>query len=225
MAKVNTKEMEAARQESIQETVSKTEQFYSAHKNVIWGAVIAVLVVGFAVLAYSKYVYQPKCREAMEQTYPAERNFQNGEYELALNGDGNVLGFAEIIDTYGAKAGKAVYLYAGVCALQLGEYENAIDYLSAYNGKDQILAARALACKGDALVGIEDYTGAVKAYTAAADKADNIFAAAYLVKAGVVYEQLGKKAEALKCYETVKDQYPQSVEGYDIDKYISRVSK
>ena len=24
-------------------------------------------------------------------------------------------------------------------------------------------------------------------------------------------------------YETIKDKYPQSVEGYDIDKYISRI--
>ena len=58
----------------------------------------AVVVVWLAILGYQKFIYQPKCAEAQEQAFPAEANFQKGEYELALNGDGNVLGFAEIID-------------------------------------------------------------------------------------------------------------------------------
>ena len=133
------------------------------------------------------------------------------------------MGFTQIIDEYGAKAGKAVYFYAGVCELQLGNWENAISYLKKYKGKDSILAARALACMGDAYVGLEDYKSAVPCFEKAASRADNIFAAAYLLKAGVTREELGDKAGALACYEKIKDQYPQSIEGYDIDKYISRV--
>ena len=60
--------------------------------------------------------------------FPAEANFRNGEYDLALNGDGNVLGFSQIIDEYGAKGGKDVYLYAGLCELQLGNYQEAINF-------------------------------------------------------------------------------------------------
>ena len=56
-------------------------------------------------------------------------------------------------------------------------------------------------------------------------KADNAYAAAYLVKEGLVLEKLGKKAEALDCYKTVKDKYPQSIEAYDIDRYISAVEE
>ena len=50
-----------------------------------------------------------------------------------------------------------------------------------------------------------------------------MFAAAYLLKAGVACEDLGDNAKALSFYKTIKDQYPQSMEGYDIDKYISRI--
>ena len=50
-----------------------------------------------------------------------------------------------------------------------------------------------------------------------------MFAANYLLKAGVVAEKLGENAKALGYYETIKDQYPQSIEGYDIDKYIGRI--
>ncbi len=220
-----SKTKEEVRQEQVETSVSKFEQFYNDYKKILWGVLIGVIVIWLAILGYQRFIYQPKCAEAQEQTFPAENNFQQGNYELALNGDGNVLGFAEIIDTYGTKSGKAVYAYAGICELQLGNYENAVSYLKKYNGKEPILAARVLACLGDAYVGLENYDEAVAAYKKAVAKADNAYAAAYLVKEGLVLEKLGRKAEALDCYKTVKDKYPQSIEAYDIDRYISAVEE
>ena len=220
-----SKTKEEVRQEQVETGVSKFELFYEKYKNIIWIVLIGIIVIWLAILGYQRYIYQPKCAEAQEQTFPAETNFQQGEYELALNGDGNVLGFAEIIDTYGTKAGKAVYLYAGICELQLGNYENSLSYLKKYNGKEEILKARAFACEGDAYVGLEDYKAAVAAYKKAVSVADNSFAAAYLVKEALALEQLGDKAAALECYKTIKDKYPQSIEAYDVDRYIAAVEE
>ncbi len=225
MAKVNTNEKEAARRENIEQTVSATEKFYNENKKAIWGVLVAIVVIGLGALAYSKFVYQPKCAEAMQQMFPSENAFQAGEYELALNGDGNVLGFAEVISQYGAKAGKSAFLYAGLCEYELGNYEQAISYLKKYNVKDPILGSKALACIGDANVALENYGAAAKAYEAAIAKGDNLLAANYLFKAGLVYEKLGDKAAALKAFKAVKDNYPQALESYDIDKYISRVAE
>ena len=223
MAKENLKDKEALQQEKINETVSKTEQFFNENKKLIYGLIIAVLVVGFGVLAYNQWILKPKQAEAMEQMFPAESAFAAGEYELALNGDGNVLGFKDILDQYGTKGGKAVNFYAGVCELQLGNFQEAINYLKKYKGKDHILSARALACLGDAYTGLEDYNTAVSYFEKAADLSDDMFSAAYLLKAGVTYEELGNNDKALACYKRIKDNWPQSVEGYDIDKYISRI--
>jgi len=223
MAKENLKEKEALQQEKINETVSRTEQFFNENKKLIYGIIIAVLVVGFGVLAYNQWVLKPKQAEAMEQMFPAESAFAAGEYELALNGDGNVLGFKDILDQYGTKGGKAVNFYAGICELQLGNFQEAINYLKKYKGKDHILSARALACLGDAYTGLEDYNTAVSYFEKAADLSDDMFSAAYLLKAGVAYEELGNNDKALACYKRIKDNWPQSVEGYDIDKYISRI--
>ena len=176
-----------------------------------------------ALVAYQKFYAQPKSEEATAQMFPAEANFRNGEFELALNGDGNVLGFAQIIKDFGAKGGKDVYYYAGVCELQLGNYQEAINYLKKYNGKDDLLSARAQGCIGDAYVGLEKYNDALGYFEKAAAVADNMFAAGYLLKAGVVCEELGDNAKALTFYKKIKDQYPQSIEGYDIDKYITRI--
>ena len=225
MAQKNLNDKEAQRKENLEQTVSATEQFYNENKKTIWGVVAAVLVIGLGILAYNKFVYQPKCEEAKQQAYPAEMSFQAGEYELALNGDGNNLGFADIISDYGTKAGKAVYLYAGICELQLGNNEEALSYLKKYNGKEPILAARAKACEGDAYVALGDYEAAVRSYKAAVNVADNIFAAAYLLKEGSALEALNRKEEALACYKTIEDKYPQSLEAYDIAKNIARVAE
>jgi len=225
MAKVNTTGKVNAGNENVEQTVSKSEQFYNKYKKILWGTIIVVIVIFAAALGFDKFIRQPKCAEAAEQMYPAEQSFIQGNYEVALNGDGNILGFTQIISDYGSNAGAAVYFYAGVCELQLGNYEEALSYLKNYKGKDSILAARAEACKGDAYVGLEDYKSAVACFAAAAARADNNFAASYLVKEGVCQEKLGDKAAALKCYKSVKDKYPQSIEGYDIDKYITRVSE
>ena len=183
------------------------------------------MVIGLAILGYSKFIYTPAVAEAQQAVFPAELNFQNGEFELALNGDGNTLGFAEIIDQYGGKAGKAVYLYAGTCCAQLGNWEEALVYLKKYSGKDPILAARAIALQGDCKAALGEAAQAASLYEKAAAKADNLFAAAYLVKAGQMYQSLGQNDKALKSFQTVKEKYPQSIEGYDIDKYINRVSE
>ena len=71
--------------------------------------------------------------------------------------------------------------------------------------------------------GLEDYNKALGYFEQAAAVVDNMFAATYLLKAGLVAEKLGDNAKALSYYKKIKDQYPQSVEAYDIDKYIGRI--
>lgn len=217
------KEINQENPQAAAELVSKTDLFFEKYTKVIIICVAAVILVALAAFLYSKYVYAPKKAEALGQMFPAENLFAAQDYQTALEGDGNVIGFAEIAKEYGAKAGKAVYMYAGVCELQLGNYEEAIKYLDKYKGKDKILAGRALACKGDAYSALEQYEKALSCYKKAAKTSDNLYSAAYLLKAGVVAEELGRNDVALACYKQVKEEYPMSAEGMDIEKYITRI--
>ena len=219
------KEIKNENVEAVVEAVSKTEKFFNENGKVLGFAAAAVVVAAAIIFCVNKFVYQPAQAEAQGQMAIAEEIFRTGDYELALNGDGNVLGFAQIIDEYGAKAGKAAPFYAGVCELQLGNWDLALEYLQAYKGKDAILKARALACIGDAYVGLEDYEAALNYFEKAADVIDNMFTAGYLLKAGLVAEKLGQNEKALEYYELIKDQYTNSPEGYEIDKYIGRIEK
>ena len=217
------KEIKNENAEAVVEAISKTEKFFQENGKLLSTICAAFVVVCAVVFCWYKFAYQPKVEEAQGQMAVAEQNFRAADYELALNGDGNSLGFVQIIDEYGNKAGKSVYFYAGVCELQLGEWEQAIKYLQAYKGKDAILSARATACIGDAYVGLEDYKKALGYFEKAAAVIDNVYSAGYLLKAGAVAEELGDNAKALSFYKKIKDQYPQSVEAYDVDKYIGRI--
>ena len=221
MAQSKTKE--EIRQENIESGVSKVEEIYNKYKKVIWGVLAGIVAVVGVYILIHQFVYLPKCAEAQQQAYPAEQSFMAGDWQTALNGDGNAMGFADIIDEYGTKSGKDVYLYAGICSLQMGNYEEAVSYLKKYDGKDDILKARAQACLGDAYAGLEEYGKAVSCFKKAAAVKDNVYAAGYLMKEALVYEKLGQNDKALACYETIKDKYPQSYEGFSIDKYIARI--
>lgn len=212
-------------QANVAEALSKTEQFFENNKKNIIGAVAGIIVLVALVFAYRSFIVLPKQHEAQNQMFTAERFFRQDSFKLALNGDGNFLGFEQVIRKYGSKAGKAAYLYAGVCELQLGNNDAAISYLKKYNGTDKIMLARAKACIGDALVNKGDTKGAVSYFKEAAEISDNIFSAGYLLKAGLCYEALGQNKEALAAFKKIKNEYSQSPEGTEIDKYISRIAE
>ena len=219
MAKISKAE---ERQAAVAQTVSKTEQFFKDYGKWLYGCLAVVVVAVVCVLLYNRFILQPKKAQAADQLAQAERWFEAGEYELAINGDDNSLGLDDIIANYGTKAGEAVYLYAGIAKYNTGDFEGALAALKKYNGSDPVLLGRAQACIGDTYVELEELETAVKWFEKAAKTSPNIYAAGYLLKAGIVYEELGNKEAALKAYKSVKDLYPQAPAAMEIDKYITR---
>ena len=220
MAKITKAE---ERQQNVAEAVSKTEQFFKKYSNKIYGCVIAVLVIALGILAYNRFIYQPKKAQAIDQMAQAERWFEAGEYELSLTGDDNSLGFEDIIAQYGSKAGEAVYMYAGIAKYRTGKYEEALDLLKKYSGSEPIMLGRVQACVGDTYMELGEYDKAVSWFEKAAKTTDNIFAAGYLIKAGIAAEELGDNAKALAFYKEVKDKWANAPEAMEIDKYITRI--
>ena len=76
---------------------------------------------------------------------------------------------------------------------------------------------------GNAYANLKQYDEAVKHLTSAAKMADNnSLSPTFLIQAGEILESQGKKDEALKLYEEVKEKYFQSMQYQSIDKYIER---
>src|SRR5688572_2974306 len=83
--------------------------------------VIALIVGGFFVFRYYKDSQE---QEAQQEMFQAIRYFEADSLELALNGDGNNLGFIQIIEDYGVTdAAKLANYYAGVINLKEGRFE------------------------------------------------------------------------------------------------------
>jgi tetratricopeptide (TPR) repeat protein len=210
--------------ENVEQTLTKTEQFleqnYKPLLYVLAGAVVLVGIVWLLRMYTSK-----KNDEALSQMFMAEQYFGQDSLSLALNGDGNNLGFIDIAKEYkSTRSGKLANFYAGACLMHLGQYEEAISYLNKYKLDDEVIAPQAKGLIGDAKVELGDNTAGIKNYIEAADMAENAFLTPiYLVKAGMLYEMESNWAEALKLYERIQEKYPESNEGRSIDKYIARV--
>lgn len=209
---------------NVEQTLTRTEQYLEDnYKTLLIGLGIIVVVVGLIWLG--KFFLSKRNDEAQSQIYQAEKYLEMDSLKLALNGDGNYLGFIDIADNYKfTKTGNLANYGAGICYLHLGDYQSAIDYLNKYSKKDKVIGSLALGATGDAYVELGDIEKGIAKYLEAAEFADNAFnSPLFLMKAGELYELSGKFTDALTVYEKIKDKYPESTEGSSIEKYIARV--
>ena len=163
-------------------------------------------------------------KEAQADMFMAELYFQKDSFNLALNGDGQYLGFVDIADEYSAtKAGSLANYYAGLSYLNSGDFENAIEYLEDFSSDDMVLSALALGCIGDAYMELDDSNNALSYYEDAAVKNINEFTTPrYMLKQAMIHELNGDVADALVLYKGIESDYKSSREGNEIEKYIAR---
>lgn len=217
------KEQQEEKNLEVSGIIAKAEQFVEKNKKKLTIGAVAVVVVALAIWAYVALVAQPRQVRAAEDMFAAEQWFNQGDFEKALNGDDQFLGFTDIIDEYGCtKSGNLAKYYAGICQLNLGQYNEAIDLLKSYKGKDAFTGAEALMLIGDAYAEMENAKDAVSYYEKAAAKASNfIISPTALWKAGMMYIALGNNESATKAFQQIKDNYPESPEYSEVDKYIA----
>jgi tetratricopeptide (TPR) repeat protein len=209
---------------NVEETLTRTEHYLEENYKTFLSALgVIVLLVGLGWLG--KLYLNKRNEEAKSQMYQAEKYLETDSLKLALNGDGNYLGFLDIAKDYKfTNSGNLARYCAGICYLHMGNYQEAIDILNKYSKKDKVIGSLAIGATGDAYVELGNLDKGIAKYLEAADFAKNSFnSPLFLLKAGELYELNGKFAEALKLYERIENQYPESTEGSTIEKYIARV--
>ena len=208
----------------VEEVYSKTEDFINTNQNLIMGVIGGVIAVIVAFYAYNRVYLEPLEEEAHGQMFMAEQYFEKDTFDLALNGDGNYLGFLDIADEYGnTSAGNLAHYYAGIAYLRMGEYESAIEELESFDGAGEMLSAVALGAIGDAQMELGETDAALNSYENAVSANENDFTSpVYLQKAGFAAEKAGNYDKAIDYYTQVKENYPTTSEGRNADKYIAR---
>ncbi len=207
------------------EVLSKSEALILKYKKPIVAAIAAIVIILVGIMSYNNFIAEPREKEAAEAIFAAENLFVGQNFEQALNGDGVNLGFIQIADEYsGTAAGNIANAYAGMALAQLARYEEAIDYLKAFDGDDQMVAPAVYGTLGSCYAQTGDADAAISNYLKAAKKADNeTISPYYLMQAGIMYEAQGEKEEAAELYEQIKKEYATSTIAMDVDKYINRV--
>lgn len=211
---------------NIEEVYSKSEHFIETYKKQITYVVGAIIAIVAGYFGYMKLYLEPLEAEAQSEMFRAEHYFQKDSLDKAINGDGVAYGFIDIIDIYsGTKSANLAHYYLGIAYLKQGLYEDAIDQLSSFSSSDIMLSSVSMGAQGDAYMELGDAESAISQYKKAANSNPNNFTSPmYLMKAGQVLESIGDYSEAVDVYKTIQEDYPESQEGRDIAKYISRAS-
>lgn len=187
---------------------------------------VAIIVVVGGFFAYRNLVSEPKEKQASEAMFRAEEYYRMDSARLALNGDQVNAGFLKIISKYGGtKAGKLANFYAGSCYLKLGDFSNAVKYLKEFSTPVEQLQERTYGLLGDAYSELNKKEDAAEQYKKAGTyfEKDELFSPEYLFRSGYLYESMGKTQDAIAMYKIIKDKYPTSQRGTEIDKYLARL--
>ena len=211
--------------ESVENALSKTEHYIEENQKSLTIIVFVIIIIVGGYLGYKRYVMTPKENEAKSQMWMAEQYFARDSFKLALNGDGNYLGFLDIVEEYGiTKSANLANYYSGISYLHLGQFEDAIEYLKQFESDDKMVAPIAFGAIGDAYVELDNLSDALIFYKKAVTVSANEFTTPiYLMKVGFVHEQNGDYNKALEVYKRIEKEYPSTAEGRQISKYIARV--
>ncbi|MCF6132349.1 tetratricopeptide repeat protein [Flavobacterium wongokense] len=219
--------------DTLDQTASRAEDFAAKNQKAIIGFLTVVALATVSYLLYQKFIAEPKQNEAADELFVAQQNFQKAVddatgtktdslYNLVLKGSEGKFGVVKIAEEYsGTDAGNLANYYAGIAYLNTKKYAEAITSLEKFKSDDIMLSTLAIGATGDAYAQQNKQKEALEFYIKAADKSQNDFTRPrYLLKAGKTAFELGNKADALKYFTDIKDNFEASPEAQGIDALI-----
>ncbi|HEX4888446.1 MAG TPA: tetratricopeptide repeat protein [Luteibaculaceae bacterium] len=207
----------------VQQAYAKADHFFNNNRKAFLVAGGAVLAVVLGIFGFNYYSASQN-DEAKELIWKAEYYFEKDSLDKAIKGDGQYLGFEYIANNYGStKTGQLAEYYLGLCFMAKGEFQTAIEHLEKCDFNDEVIGAIAKGNIGDAYVELGNVEKGISYFEEAAEHSENSFTCPlYLQKAALAYEKLGKYDEAIKAYTRIKEEFPNSAEGREVEKYIAR---
>ncbi len=207
--------------------IAKAKDFSEKNNKLVMivSAVIIVLVGGYYI--YQNYFKSPKETKATEAIFKAEEYFRMDSVNLALNGDGQYMGFLKIIDKFsGTDAGDLANYYAGSCYIKLGENEKALKYLKKFSSTSKPVQARAYKLIADASADLGKNADALDYYKKAAHhfEKDETNSAEYLFMGAYFADRVMKdQKEAIALYKELKEKFPKTLQGQQADNYLAQL--
>lgn len=197
--------------DALAEQISRSEKFVKQNFSIVIGAVVVIaLIIGGYM--YFRSLQGQKGAEAQQELFRAQLLFERDSLDRAQFGDGNALGFEQIIEEYsGTDAANLSHFYMGVILIKKGEYDAAIEHLNNFSSSDLLVQARAYNLIGDAYVANGNNVDAASFYDkAAGHNPTEQFSPLYLQKAAITYEKMEEYEKAMKRYAQIVEDFPGS---------------
>ena len=210
----------------IVEVRDQAQDYFEKHRKPILGigGGLLLLIVGF--LAYKFLFLAPRERQASEQITQAQKQFERDSFALALtNPGGGYEGFLNIIKNYGGtRTANLAHYYAGISYLNLGKFDAAVSYLEDFNAKGSVMPIMKYGALGDAYSELKQMDKARNSYEKAVAQGPNdAVTPFYLKRLAMLCERDKDYAQAREYYEQIKEEFPNSLEASDVEKYLARL--
>jgi tetratricopeptide (TPR) repeat protein len=197
----------------VQQIYTKTELFVDRNRKVllmVLGAV-AALVVG--IFAY-QYLYKaPREAEAAAAIWKAEQWMELDSLDWAANGQGEYIGFVQVIEDYsGTSAAKRAHYWMGIISRSQANWQEALDHFLEADFDDQNIGVMVAGNVGDMYVELDNFEDGARWLEKAAKKAsssasERFYAPIYYLKAARVNMELGKNDKAKSLLKQITENY------------------
>lgn len=210
--------------EALAEKLHGAESWIERNPKTVIGILAGILLLVGGYFGYQYYKDNQEA-EAQREMFQAVYYFEADSLDLALNGDGNNLGFTQIIDEYGiTEAANLANFYAGAAFLKQGKFEVARLYLEDFSSNDLLVQARAYSLIGDTYMEEQNFEDAANFYEKAANyKPNKYFSPAYLMKAALAFERSNNEDKAIAAYDKVINEYHDSPEVQEAKKFKAKL--
>jgi tetratricopeptide (TPR) repeat protein len=209
--------------------------FLTRYRNVIAVALVGVLLIIAGYWYYTDYI-ETQNKEAIDEMFVAVRYFEDDSLDKALKGTTEHRGLEFLADEYsGTEAGNLCKYYLGLTYLKKYQVDTtnarntfldkAQENLENYSKSDNLLAMGAYAALAFIYEEKNEFRQAAQYWRYAAAVNENSQTTPYFLMQAAKSLELAKDGEgALQIYKQIKERYPLSTEGQQVDKYIARYS-
>lgn len=199
----------------------RTVYFVEDNRKLLLGIVGGILLLIVLVVGFMWFRGNQAEKAAAAMAEPV-RLYEVGQYEAALQDEGDRLGLATLADRYGStQPGNLAHYYAADALFRLGRYDEAMEHFEAYDGDDTFVEAGALAGQAAIYEVREDYARAADFFRRAAQAYPNqAIAPGYYLSAIRNYARAGNADEAQETFEALQRDYADVVEVQEAEFYL-----
>ena len=195
------------REDNLTDAYVRSASFFDEHRTVILAVIVGLVVLALAVIGFRTW-RATQSEEAQQLLGAILIEYEQGNWEAALDGTDTAPGLLEIADEYGSTAtGQQATFFAADALFQLGRTDEALEMFEDYDGGG-LLEASALA--GQAA--IHEMNGDPGRAAGLYERAADVYASpasgpAYLLDAGRAHIAAGDAEAARDALLRVLDEY------------------